>query len=192
MSQDETQFPREQMRPHSRQVLVHVPKMPNGDFINKAMQHPVSMRKVWDSFDVNPHDETFRHYSRVKVFKLEPEDSENYECLGYVARRARSDGELVEDFDFNKYACIHKRYLKDGILNKKLWQSEADRQRDNIHLNLFSPGRSKDDTSTVIFDNFYQPDDTPKFIDTGKGNVDETWMAPPAFDAPDPKINIYQ
>ena len=66
------------------------------------------------------------------------------------------------------------------------------RQMEPFHLNLFSPGRSKDDTSTIIFDNFYKPGDTPKFLDAGKDNIAETWMAPPAFDAPDPKINIYQ
>ena len=66
---DKTQFPVEPMRPHSRQVLVHVPKMPNGEFVKKAMQHPVSRTKVWDSFELNDKkiDETFQNYSRIIV-----------------------------------------------------------------------------------------------------------------------------
>ena len=68
---DKTQFPVEPMRPTSRQVLVHVPKMPNGEFVKKAMQHPVSRTKVWDSFELNDKniDETFQNYSRIIVFK---------------------------------------------------------------------------------------------------------------------------
>ena len=48
-SVDERAYPFEQMKPSSRQVLVHVPKLPNGHFVNKAMQHPISMEKIWES-----------------------------------------------------------------------------------------------------------------------------------------------
>ena len=132
--------------------------------------------------------------------KLSPKDPDNYECLGYVAREADINGNIEQEFDYSKYACLHKRYLKDAVLSKKLWHSMGDpypsdyinKMMEPFHLNLFSPGRSKDDTSTIIFDNFYKPGDTPKFLDAGEDNIAETWMAPPAFDAPDPKINIYQ
>ena len=69
------------------------------------MQHPVRMEEVWDV----RYKSLFSEH--VKVFKLYPEDTENYECIGYVARQIKRDGTLEHKFDFNKYACLHKRYL---------------------------------------------------------------------------------
>lgn len=105
------------MKPTSRQVLVHVPKMPNGDFVNHAMQHPIKLEKIWTS----DYKDIFS--GNVGIFKLIPQDPNIYECLGYVARELTENGELEQDFDFEKYACLHKRYLKDGRARKTLWKS---------------------------------------------------------------------
>ena len=185
VSTDERAYPFEQIKPSSRQVLVHVPKMPNGEFVNKAMQHPTSMQKVWES----GYKSMFK--GNVALFKLKTDDPDNYECLGYVARELKSNGALEEDFDYKKYACVHKRYLKEGAKKRVLWKSN-DENKQSKDIELMAPGRAKDDTSSLPFDYFIRGGDVPKLLDAGKDNIDETWMAPPAFDAPKPKINIYQ
>ena len=95
------------MKPHSRQLLVHVPKLPNGKFVNDAMQHPVRMDRIW----YGKKDSRFK--SGVAIYKLYPQDEENYECIGNVARETDLQGNLEEVFDFKKYACLNKRFLTE-------------------------------------------------------------------------------
>lgn len=104
---DKRAFPFRPMAPHSRQLLVHVPKLPNGKFVNDAMQHPVRMERVWYA----RKDSRFK--SGVAIYKLYPEDEENYECIGNVARETDLQGNLEEIFDFKKYACLSKRFLTE-------------------------------------------------------------------------------
>ena len=134
----------------------------------------------------------------VGIFKLKSEDPENYECLGYVARELKSDGTLEADFDYKKYACLHKRYLKSGANKRVLWRSKLDdpwdpnHQNSNKDIELMAPGRAKEDSGSLPFDYFTRASDTPLLLDAASDRIHETWMAPPAFDAPKPKINIYQ
>ena len=108
------------MKPTSKQVLIHAPKMPNGQFVNEAIRHPSKMDKVWESIGYR------EDMGNVGIFKLKTDDPDNYECLGYVARELKKDGELEEDFDFDKYACVHKRYLKTGHKKRTLWRSSEE------------------------------------------------------------------
>ena len=48
-----------------------------------------------------------------------------------------------------------------------------------VDIDLMAPGRAKDDTSSLPFDYFVRPEDSPKLLDAGKDNIEETWMAPP-------------
>ena len=105
--------------------------MPNGEFVNKAMQHPTSMQKVWES---GYNKDLFK--GNVGLFKLETDDPENYECLGYVARELKSNGALEEDFDYKKYACVHKRYLKPGAKKRVLWKSNHESSQSKAGLRI--------------------------------------------------------
>ena len=117
---DDQAFPFEEMKPTSKQVLIHAPKMPNGDFVNEAIRHPSKMDKVWESVGYR------EDMGNVGIFKLATDDPDNYECLGYVAREVKDNGKLEEDFDYGKYACVHKRYLKTGHKKRTLWRSSEE------------------------------------------------------------------
>ena len=84
---------------------------------------------------------------RVKVFKLYPEDTANYECIGYVARQIKKDGTLEQKFEFNKYACLHKRYLTPAEHDRLQWKSYDD---DGGQC-LKSPGPAKNNFETDSF-----------------------------------------
>ena len=130
--------------------------------MNAAMSHPTKMQKVWqatgNSFDSN-----------VAIFKLSTDKPDIYECLGYVAREVKKDGSLEGTFDFKKYACLNKRYLKSGHRKRTLWRSTDDENYKKGHesvfqskIELMAPGRALGDTSTLDFDYFFRPSDTPK------------------------------
>ena len=188
VSTDERAFPFEEMKPTSKQVLIHVPKMPNGQFVNHAIQHPTHMEKVWESVGYR------EDMGNVGIYKLKTDDPQNYECLGYVARELKEDGSLEENFDFDKYACVHKRYLKLAHKKGTLWRSSEETidKWTSKDIEFLAPGTDKDDTSSLPFDYFLRPNDTPKLLDSASGAIEEVWMAPPDFDAPTPRINIYQ
>ena len=55
-----------------------------------------------------------------------------------------------------------------------------------------APTRAEKDESSIIFDYLSLSKEKPKFLDGSNKLVTQSWIAPPAYDAPKPKINVYQ